>query len=157
MPMSPDRIEKTLVLRASRSQVWQALANAGHFGEWFGCTIDGAFTPGTRVTGRITTPGYDHLTMDLFIEQMVPDQLFSYRWHPYAIDPKTDYSKEPTTLVEFRLEEVPEGTRLTVVESGFDHLPAERRDLALRMNDGGWTQQVLNIEKHVIARAGAGR
>ena len=147
--MDLDRIEKTIVLRAPRSKVWQAIANPGHFGEWFGVKINGAFTAGARVSGRITTPGYDHLTMDLLIEQVVPERLFSYRWHPYAIDPAFDYSMEPTTLVEFVLEEVPDGTRLTVTESGFARIPAARRDEAFRMNEGGWTQQVLNIERHV--------
>lgn len=147
--MNLDRIEKTIVLRAPRSQVWQAIANSQNFGEWFGVRIDGAFAPGARVSGRITTPGYDHLTMEILIEQVVPEQLFSYRWHPYAVDPAADYSKEPTTLVEFRLDEAPGGTKLTVTESGFDQIPAARRQEAFRMNDGGWTQQVVNIERYV--------
>jgi uncharacterized protein YndB with AHSA1/START domain len=147
--MSTDRIEKTIVLRAPRPQVWRAIANAKDFGEWFGVKIEGAFAPGATVSGRITTPGYDHLTMEIVIDQVVAERLFSYRWHPYAIEPGTDYSQEPMTLVEFRLDEVPDGTRLTVTESGFDRIPAARRDLAFRMNDGGWTQQVANIERYM--------
>jgi len=149
LPISTDRIEKTIVLRAPRSQVWQAIAGSRQFGEWFGVNIEGVFAPGARVSGRITTPGYDHLTMEIVIEQVVAERLFSYRWHPYAIEPGADYSQEPTTLVEFRLDEVSDGTRLTVTESGFDRIPAARRDLAFRMNDGGWTQQVVNIERYV--------
>jgi hypothetical protein len=87
--------------------------------------------------------------MEIVIEQVVAERLFSYRWHPYAIEPGADYSQEPTTLVEFRLDEVSDGTRLTVTESGFDRIPAARRDLAFRMNDGKWTQQVVNIERYV--------
>jgi uncharacterized protein YndB with AHSA1/START domain len=149
--MSTDRIEKTIVLRAPRSRVWRAIANAEEFGAWFGVKLEGAFAPGARVQGRITTPGYEHLTMDITIEQVDPERLFSYRWHPYAIDPGTDYSGEPTTLVEFRLDEVAGGTRLTVIESGFDRIPLERRAEAFRMNDQGWAEQIQNIERHVMA------
>jgi uncharacterized protein YndB with AHSA1/START domain len=147
--MNTDRIEKTIILRAPRSRVWRALTTPQEFGAWFGVTFTGAFTPGATISGRITTPGYDHLTMEILVERVEPEHLFSYRWHPYAHDPNVDYSAEPTTLCEFRLEDVPEGTRLTVVESGFDRIPASRRDEAFRMNDGGWAAQLVNIERHV--------
>ena len=149
--MNTDRIEKTIVLRAPRAMVWRALTIAEEFGAWFGARMTGTFTAGARVTGRITTPGYDHLTMEIVIERVEPERVFSYRWHPFAIDPAVDYSAEPMTLCEFTLEEVAEGTRLTVVESGFDRLPAERRDLAFRMNDGGWAAQLTNIARHLDA------
>jgi uncharacterized protein YndB with AHSA1/START domain len=154
--MSTDRIEKQIVLRAPRSQVWQALTRPAEFGEWFGAKIEGAFEPGARVSGRITIKGYDHLTMEIVIDRVEPEHLFSYRWHPYAVDPAVDYSGEPMTLVEFQLHEVPDGTRLTVVESGFDRIPAERRATAFRMNDGGWTAQIKNIERYVNERVGSG-
>src|SRR5262245_41525612 len=121
--MTTDRIEKTIVLRAPRSRVWRAIASAEEFGAWFGCRLDGAFAPRARLAGRITTPGYGHLTMEFTVEQVDPERLLSLRWHPYAIEPGVDYSSEPTTLVEFRLAEVAGGTRLTVVESGFDRIP----------------------------------
>ena len=147
--MSTDRIEKSIVLRAPQSAVWQTLTAAEEFGAWFGARFEGAFSPGARVNGRITTPGYDHLTIEVVIERMDPEHVFSYRWHPYAVDPALDYSSEPMTLVEFQLEAVPEGTRLTVVESGFDRIPAARRAEALRMNEGGWSAQLRNIEGHL--------
>ncbi len=147
--METDRIEKSVVLRVPRARVWRALTDTGEFGTWFGCRLTGAFTPGTRVTGRIATPGYEHLTMELLVERVEPERLFSYRWHPYAVDPAVDYSGEPTTLVEFRLAEVDGGTQLTVVESGFDRIPEARRAEAYRMNDGGWAAQVENIARHV--------
>ena len=146
---STDRIEKSVTLRAPRSRVWRALTNADEFGEWFRVKLEGAFTEGATVLGRITHPGYEHVTMEVLVERIDPEQYFAYRWHPYAIDPKVDYSTEPTTLVEFRLEEVAEGTRLTIVESGFDRIPLARRDEAFRMNDGGWTAQLTNIARHV--------
>jgi uncharacterized protein YndB with AHSA1/START domain len=149
--MSIDRIEKSVVLKAPRSRVWRALSDAKEFGIWFGVKLEGAFTPGARVSGRITIPGYEHVTMDVTVERVEPEHLFSYRWHPYAIEPDVDYSGEPTTLVEFRLEEVEGGTRLTVVESGFDRIPEARRALAFRMNEGGWAAQIKNIERHVAA------
>ena len=148
---STDRIEKSIFLRAPRSRVWRAIASAEEFGAWFGARLEGGFAPGSRVTGRITTPGYEHLVMDVTIERVDPERLLSLRWHPYAVDPSVDYSGEPTTLVEFRLEDEAGGTRLTVTESGFDRIPLSRRAEAFRMNDQGWTQQLKNIERHVAA------
>jgi uncharacterized protein YndB with AHSA1/START domain len=153
--MSTDRIEKQIVLKAPRSRVWRALTSSQEFGEWFGARLDGAFAPGAKVAGRITTKGYDHLQMEIVIERVEPEHLFSYRWHPYAVDPDVDYSSEPMTLVEFQLHDVPEGTRLSVVESGFDRIPAERRATAFRMNEGGWAAQLANIERYLAQRAGS--
>ena len=144
-----DRIEKRIDLRAPRSRVWRALDDSAEFGAWFGVRMRAAFAPGTRVTGTITTPGYDHLTMEIEVERVEAERLFAYRWHPCAVDPGFDYSGEPTTLVEFLLEDLGGGTRLTLVESGFDRLPAARRATAIRMNEGGWAAQLLNIERHV--------
>jgi len=144
-----DRIEKRVVLRAPRSRVWRAISDAREFGEWFLVKLEGAFQQGAVIHGKITHPGYEHLTMDLHVERIEPEQYFSYRWHPYAIDPAVDYSSEPMTLVEFRLEETDGGTLLTIAESGFDQIPLARREKAFRMNEGGWAQQIVNIERHV--------
>ena len=149
---SSDRIEKQVVLRATRARVWRALTNHEEFGTWFRVKLDGPFVAGQTLRGHITHPGYEHVTMELDVERIEPERLFSYRWHPYAIDPKVDYKAEPSTLVEFRLDEAPGGTKLTVTESGFDRIPAHRRDEAFRMNEGGWAQQLVNIERHVAAR-----
>src|SRR5688572_16483938 len=135
--MSTDRIEKEIVLRAPRSKVWRAITDHKQFGTWFRVDLEGEFRPGHTTRGRITHPGYEHVTMEVQVEAIEPERYFSYRWHPYAVDPKIDYSAEPTTLVEFTLEEVAQGTRLRVVESGFDQVPAARRAEAFRMNEGG--------------------
>ena len=148
---STDRIEKEIVLRAPRSRVWRALASAEEFGAWFGMKLDGVFAPGARVHGRMTTRAHEHVTIDIAIEQMDPEKRMSYRWHPYAVEPGVDYSNEPTTLIEFQLEEVADGTRLTVVESGFDSIPAARRAEALRMNDAGWAEELQNIARYVAS------
>ena len=144
-----DRIEKTIRLRSPRSRVWRAIADAQQFGAWFGVKIDGAFTEGATVRGKITHPGYEHLTMEMVIERMEPERLFAYRWHPHAVDPKVDYSPEPMTLVEFTLDDTSDGTVLTIVESGFDGIPLARRAEAFRMNEGGWTEQLRRIERYV--------
>jgi len=149
--MTTDRIEKKIVLRAPRSRVWHAIADAEQFGAWFGARLEGEFAPGARIEGRITSPGYEHMTMEMTVERVDPEHLFSYRWHPYAVEPGVDYSYEPTTLVEFRLDEVAGGTELTVVESGFDRIPVTRRADALRMNDAGWAEQIKSIERYVAA------
>src|SRR5436305_2329673 len=148
-----DRIEKNILLHAPKARVWRALTNAGEFGSWFGARLESDFAAGQHVTGNITHPGYEHLKFELDIERMDAEQLFSFRWHPYAIDPKVDYSKEPTTLVEFRLEKSAGGTLLIVTESGFDALPPGRRDEAFRMNSGGWEHQLKNIDAHVTQTA----
>jgi len=144
-----DRIEKNVLLRAPKSRVWRALTNAEEFGTWFRVKLESDFAVGKDVTGNVTYPGYEHLRFTVTVERMDAEQLFSFRWHPAAVDPKVDYSQEPTTLVEFRLEEVAEGTLRTVIESGFDRIPAERRAEAFRMNSQGWAQQLENINSHV--------
>jgi len=146
-----DRIEKNILLRAPKARVWRALTNADEFGSWFGVKLESGFAVGRPVMGKITHPGYEHLTFEATVERMEAEQLFAFRWHPYAVDPKIDYSQEPTTLVEFRLEEVADGTLLTVVESGFDRIPAGRRAEAFRMNAQGWAAQLENIQSHVAA------
>jgi uncharacterized protein YndB with AHSA1/START domain len=146
---STDRIERQIVLRARKSRVWRALTSASEFGQWFGVRLDGPFTPGARVRGAVTHPGYEHLTFDIVIDRVEPERLFSWRWHPHPIDTSYDYVKEPTTLVVFELEEVADGTLLKVVESGFDQIPAARRLEAFRGNDEGWTVQMQQIERYV--------
>jgi uncharacterized protein YndB with AHSA1/START domain len=146
---STDRIEKGVVLSAPRSRVWRAITTAEEFGAWFQVNLEGAFAEGATIRGRITHPGYEHLTVDMLVERIEPERYFSYRWHPYAIDPAVDYSAEPTTLVEFTLEESEGGTAVTIVESGFDRIPLARRAEAFRMNDEGWAGQIRNLERYV--------
>lgn len=151
---STDRIEKQILLKATRQRVWQALANAEEFGNWFGVKLQGkTFVVGAHTSGYITYPGYEHVLFDVLVVALTPPQAMSLRWHPYAVDPAKDYSGEPTTLIEFTLTEVQGGTLLKVVESGFDAIPQERRLEALRMNTGGWEGQMANIEKHLNANA----
>jgi uncharacterized protein YndB with AHSA1/START domain len=146
---STDRIEKNVQIEAPQSRVWRAITDYRQFGAWFGATLESPFVEGKTTLGRINIPGYEHIAMELAVETIEPETLFSYRWHPYAIDPNVDYSSEPTTLVEFRLSEAAGGTMLVVTESGFDALPAHRRDEAFRMDESGWSSQVRNIDKYV--------
>ena len=148
---STDRIEKRFEVRAPRARVWRTIADANEFGAWFGLKLEGAFAPGRAVRGRLTIAKYDHLTLELQIERIDPEHYFSYRWHPYAIDPKVDYATEPTTLVEFRLDEMEGGTStaVTIVESGFDRIPLARRAEAFRMNDAGWASQAKKLAQYV--------
>jgi uncharacterized protein YndB with AHSA1/START domain len=146
-----DRIEKTIELKAPVARVWKALTDHEEFGKWFRVKIDGPFAPGEVSRGHITYEGYEHLRWEAVVQRMEPMRLFSFTWHPYAVDPKVDYSGEPSTLVEFTLEKTAGGTLLRVVESGFDKLPKHRRDEAFRMNEDGWAAQMENIEKHVAA------
>ncbi len=142
-----DRIEKTVIIKAPRSRVWQAISDIKQFGEWFKVKLDGSFKAGQTIRGTITYPGYEGHTLEMAIERIEPERLFSYRWHPG--DPNDDYSAEPMTLVEFTLEDVPGGTKLTIVESGFDKIPLSRRAKAFRMNDQGWIEQTQFIQHYV--------
>ncbi len=144
-----DRIEKTIDLRAPIERVWSAITDFNEFGQWFRVKLDGPFVAGQPSRGHITYPGYEHVAWQAQVVTMDHPRLFSFTWHPYGIDPDVDYSKETPTLVEFRLEPIATGTRLVVVESGFDKVPAHRREEAFRMNDGGWAEQVKNIQAHV--------
>lgn len=148
---STDRIEKRVTLRVPRSRVWRALTKAEEFSAWFGVKLEGAFMEGAAVRGRLTFKGYEHVMLEVFIEKIQPERLFSYRWHPYAVDAKMDYSAEPTTLVEFHLDDAEGGTELIIIESGFDRIPASRRAEAFRMNDAGWTGQIKSFEQYVTA------
>jgi len=144
-----DKIEKSAVLKAPVSRVWKALTDHEEFGAWFRAKLENPFVPGETARGRIAYPGYEHLKFELHVVAVEPERLFSFTWHPYAIDPDVDYTDEAQTLVEFRLTPQDGGTLLTVTESGFDKVPKERRFEAFRMNEQGWTIQVENIRQHV--------
>src|SRR5262249_15289851 len=154
--VNTDRIEKKIVLNAPRQRVWEAISQPKQFGSWFGAAFDGPFEEGKRTTGRIvpTTAGaevaklqkpHEGFAFEWFVERIEPMRIFSFRWHPHAIDPNTDYSNEPTTLIVFELEEVPDGTLLTISESGFDQIPLERRAKAFTGNERGWEMQTQLI------------
>jgi uncharacterized protein YndB with AHSA1/START domain len=142
-------IEKRIELKAPLSRVWRALTDYREFGKWFRVKLDGPFVAGQVSRGQITYPGYEHIQWEAVVQKIEPERLFSFTWHPYAVNPKIDYSIETPTLVEFRLEKTKNGTLLLLTESGFDKIPIDRRLEAFRMNDGGWTEQMKNIEKHV--------
>ena len=144
-----NRIEKQIELKAPVSRVWRALTDYREFGEWFRVKLDGPFAPGEVSRGHITYPGYEHLKWEAIVQKMESEEYFSFTWHPYAVDPKMDYSTETPTLVEFRLKKTAVGTLLVLTESGFENIPGERRLEAFRRNDGGWAEQMKNIEKHV--------
>ncbi len=146
---STDRIEKQIELRAPVARVWRALTDYEEFGEWFRVRLEAPFVAGETTRGKITYPGYEHLVMEVVVETIEPERLFSFRWHPHAIDPNVDYSNEPSTLVEFKLEPAGSGTLLRLTESGFGAIPAAHRDEAYRRNDGGWTEQMKNIDSYV--------
>jgi len=150
------RIEKRIELKAPVSRVWRALTDYREFGEWFRVKLEGPFVVGQVSRGYITHPGYEHVKWEALVQKMEPERLFSFTWpHAESLDKATyspDYSKAPRTLVEFRLEKTASGTLLTVTESGFENIPADRREEAFRQNDGGWTEQMKNIEKFVAGR-----
>lgn len=151
-----DQVEKRIELRAPISRVWRAITDYREFGEWFRVRLDGPFVVGQVSRGQITYPGCEHIKWEALVQKMEPERLFSFTWpHPKSLEKEgypLDYSKEPRTLVEFRLEKTASGTLLVVTESGFDKLPGDRRLQAFRRNDGGWTEQMKNIENYVAQR-----
>jgi uncharacterized protein YndB with AHSA1/START domain len=145
-----DRIERQILIRAPRARVWRALTTAEEFGAWFRVDLRGrTFAAGQRVQGKVLHLGYEHLVFDVTVERFEPEHRMTWAWHPAAVDSKVDYSKEPMTRVTFELVDSEGGTLLTVVESGFNQIPPERRAEAFRMNSGGWDEQVKNIARHV--------
>jgi uncharacterized protein YndB with AHSA1/START domain len=155
-----DRIEKTVLLRAPLARVWAAISDSRRFGDWFGARFDGPFVAGQPVTGVIAMTKVDPevaklqekaagMPFTLAVEAVEPMRRLAFRWHPFAIDPHTDYSAEPMTLVTLALAEEAGGVRLTITETGFDALPAERRAAALQANEGGWSHQARLIEKYL--------
>lgn len=164
---TPDRIEKQVLLRAPRAKVWRALSNSAEFGLWFGMKVEGPFVAGATVRGVImpTTvneevakmqKAYEGKAFELQIVKVEPERIFSFRWHPYAVEREVDYAKEPTTLVVFELHDAEGGVLLTVTESGFDQIPLERRAKAFKSNDGGWAKQMELINVYVTGNYGAG-
>jgi len=159
--MSSDRIEKRVLLHASLKRVWSALADSTEFGTWFGMKFEGPFVPGAPMRGVIVPTKvnaevakaqqkYEGMAVEITIEKMEPEALFSIRWHPYAIEPGVDYSKEPTTLIVFVLEERKDGVMLTVTESGFDQIPLTRRVKAFTANEEGWGMVLKLIEEYLV-------
>jgi uncharacterized protein YndB with AHSA1/START domain len=160
MEADSDRIEKQVLLRAPLARVWRAVSDARQFGSWFGVSFDGPFVPGARMIGKIVPTTVDEevaklqkphegKAFEITVDRLESMQLFSFRWHPFAIDPTVDYSSEPTTLVVFQLETVASGTLLTITESGFDGIPLARRAQAFTANQGGWAHQAKLIEKYL--------
>jgi uncharacterized protein YndB with AHSA1/START domain len=147
-----NMIRKQIELKAPVARVWRALTDYREFSEWFHVKLEGPFVAGQVARGQVTHPGYEHVILKITVQKIEPERLFSYTWHPYAVDASIDHSGETPTLVEFRLEPVQDGTLLVVTESGFDRIPASRRDEAFRKNDGGWAQQIKNIESHVVSK-----
>jgi len=159
--MNTDRIEKQILLRAPLKRVWRALSDSTEFGAWFGMRFDGPFAPGatmhavlvpTSVNAEVANAQkkYEGLKFEITIEQMEPERLFSFRWHPGAVEPGVDYSVEPATLVVFTLEQAANGVMLTVTESGFDQIPLARRARAFTANEQGWSIQVKMIEGYLV-------
>lgn len=166
---SIDRITKEVRINASVSRVWRALTDAREFGAWFGVQLEGDFVAGRPIPGRFLeainpesiqrsqakaglpiTPVHIPRTVTTFctVVAVEPERYFAYRWIPYGVDAESYPKDEPTTLVEFTLEPAGAGTQLTIVESGFDGIPAHRRERAFRMNTGGWTGQGNNLKKY---------
>jgi uncharacterized protein YndB with AHSA1/START domain len=155
-----DRIEKKILLRAPRARVWRALTDSTEFGDWFGVKFDGPFAPGVLMRGTLVgtkadaevakaQKEHEGKSFEITVEKMEPERVFSFRWHPHAVDPAVDYSGEPTTLVEFLLEDSAGGILLTVTESGLDKIPLARRAAAFRANELGWELMVKVIEKYL--------
>ena len=148
--MPADCIEKEAEIPAPVSRVWRALTDHSEFGAWFGVSLNGPFKAGEESHGPITSPGMEHLTWRAVIQQIDPEQYFAFTWHPYAIDPQADYSKEVPTLVEFHLQPTASGgTLLDIDECGFNDLPDARYKAAIEAHDKGWAEQLKNIAAYV--------
>jgi uncharacterized protein YndB with AHSA1/START domain len=147
--MNTNSIERQIEIKAPIARVWRALTDHVEFEKWFGAKLEGPFVVGKTTSGQTTGSDCRQVRFETTVRRMEPERLFSYTWHPFAVDPGVDYSKETPTLVEFRLEESKGSTLLTVTESGFDRIPASRRAEAFRMHEQGWGMQLENVKAHV--------
>ncbi len=152
-PSHTDRIEKSIELSAPIARVWNALTNYREFGQWFRVALQGPFIAGQPAVGHITYPGYEHVQFWAEIVRIEPQHKFAFHWHPYAVDTSVVYSEELPTLVTFTLRPTAQGCHLTVAESGFDKVPAQRRAEAFRMNERGWAAQLENIAHHIATQS----
>jgi uncharacterized protein YndB with AHSA1/START domain len=146
---STDRIERDVLVSAPRERVWAAVGDSAEFGTWFKCVFDGPFEPGATLTATLHEPGWEGTEFPVFVEGVDAGRHLSFRWNPGEVDPDGDYTDRPTTLVSFDLEDAPEGTRLRIVESGFDALPAEVARDARKRNAHGWDEQARRVTAHV--------
>ena len=139
----PDRIEPTVEIAHPPAAVWAALTTAEGLGTWFGnqATID--LRPGG--SAQMTWTSGDRA--DMRIERVEEPTVFGFTWHIYGLpadDPRRTY-------VEFTLEPVGRGTRLTVVESGFAQLPDDVHRTAHSGNTGGWASELGELVTYLDA------
>jgi uncharacterized protein YndB with AHSA1/START domain len=155
-----DHIEKSIVLNCALERVWCAISEARQFSAWMGLSDHGDFVPGTLFTAKMAPTKFndefaklqepfDGLQVKMTIDQIQRPRLFSFRFHPFAVDPDADYSREPMNLVTFELQEVPDGTMVTITETGFDRIPLERRAMAYEVNDRGWALATKALENYL--------
>lgn len=148
--MQPDCIEKSVEIAAPAARVWRALTDSAEFGAWFGVRLSEPFKAGEESSGPSLAQGFENVTWRAVIQAIDPEQYFAFTWHPFAVDPKTDYSEEVPTLVEFRLQPSPSGgTFVQLTECGFNDLPEHRRELAWTNHEKGWARQLSNVADYV--------
>jgi uncharacterized protein YndB with AHSA1/START domain len=147
-----NQIEKQIELKAPISKVWNALTDYKQFSEWFGVALESPFKMGETTEGQITIEGYEFIRFTANVQKMEAEQLFSYTWHPASLEKNHDYSNETPTLVEFKLTESTNGTLLTVIETGFNKLPENRREESFRRNSDGWAMQLESIEEYLTSK-----
>lgn len=155
-----DRIEKKVLLKASRERVWRAITEAEQFGTWFGVEFEGDFVAGRLLKCKVATTkvdaeiakqqeAYAGVEFVILVDRIEPMRLFSFRWHPYELEPGSDDTQAPMTLVTFELEDAAGGTLLTITESGFDAVPLDKRAQAFTSNEQGWNTQSRLIEQYL--------
>jgi uncharacterized protein YndB with AHSA1/START domain len=139
-----DRIEKSFVVKAPVSRVWEALSDHRQFGQWFRVALDQPYEVGGRSTGQMTEPGYEQYKWRAVIEALEPERRLAFRW-VHSDTPEAPKDEDPMTLVEFRLVAKGDATEVTITESGFEALPDAKRGEALRSNAEGWDIQAGNL------------
>lgn len=146
-----NRIDRTIDVNAPPDRVWRALTTAADLATWFHVRIEGEIAPGSEVWMTSTSPGYEGQRFLVRVTEMTPPRRFAWQWHPGAVDPAIDYSKEPWTTVTFTLEPSGGGTRLSVSETGFNEISVARRAKVFADNSGGWTEVIVWIQQHADA------
>lgn len=135
-----DTIERQMTFRVPRETVWAAITEPEQIARWFGTGAELDLRPGGEGTLSWENLG---VTTSITVEAVDPPSRFAYRWQSNRAGPKT--------LVEFRLEEIPNGTRLTLVESGFGQLGED----SWQGNEYGWDEELGDLRAYLLEKAAA--
>ena len=141
------KIERSIVVKAAQEKVWRALTTPEAIAKWFEVFEFDRLEAGQPIHFRWEPhPSVDFTETFGEIALVEPMSRFGYRWRIAPTEPVT-------TLVMFELEAVPEGTRVTVTETGFEALSEGQRQQRFQDNLAGWEEVINKLANYVQEQA----